>query len=45
MIEGRKILTPEQLDKLDQIPLYWPGFMDRWIMDGGIISKSGGHGM
>jgi Spy/CpxP family protein refolding chaperone len=29
MIEGRKILTPEQLDKLDQIPLQWPGFMDR----------------
>ena len=26
MIEGRKILKPEQLDKLDRMPPHWPGF-------------------
>ena len=25
IIEGRKILTPEQIEKLDQIPLWYPG--------------------
>ena len=41
MIEGRKILTPEQLQKLDRMGMGSGGGMGFGMMDGGMM----GHGM
>lgn len=41
MIEGRKILTPEQLQKLDRMGMGAGGGMGFGMMDGGMM----GHGM
>ncbi len=41
MIEGRKILTPEQLQKLDRMGMGTGGGMGFGMMDGGMM----GHGM